>query len=81
MKPIIKKGNKHIFNIWMDTTCLCINLNNRWVYVDSRFKHNTLTITTKDGEIEIRFSGYVEKCEFDYEEKDQLFFKIKDNFE
>ena len=80
MKPIIKKGSELVSSIWLDKDRkdkdFIVNLWNKWVYKNSSFKKNTLTIETEDGEIVITFSGIISKVTFDYQEKDQLIFKI-----
>ena len=76
MKTIIKQGRKLTSSANIIGNELIVNLKERWVYEDSEFYKNRLYIQTLEGDIELAFSGVVNEIEFDYQEKDQLIFKI-----
>jgi hypothetical protein len=76
MKTIIKQGRKLTSSANIIGNELIVNLKERWVYEDSEFYKNRLYIQTLEGDIELAFSGVVNEIEFNYQEKDQLIFKI-----
>lgn len=80
MKAKIKSGHHlvflegtHLNNI---ETNLVVNLYNRWDLKRWYQWKNHLIIETWHGTIDFVFTGEIPKVEFDYEEKDQLAFKI-----
>ncbi|MDR1019058.1 MAG: hypothetical protein LBM02_10210 [Lachnospiraceae bacterium] len=74
----IKKGSELVHGVFITTDKLYVDLKYKWTYIDSNLNHktNTLYISTKNGDIEIRCKGIFPNLEFEYEEDDQLVFKI-----
>ena len=78
MKLKIKEGEHLVSSFHYDDSDieLIINLTDRWIYKDFKQKRNHLIIETKNGIIDFVFAGETSKLIFDYEEKEQLIFKI-----
>ena len=57
---------------------LIVNLNERWGHINGDFNENTnvLRINMRQGEVALTFSEQVKAVTLEYEEKDQLVFKI-----
>ena len=83
MKGILKKGKELLFsegfsNDWSNLNDeIIINFLNKWTYQSFKFsKGNKLTIQTTEGIVVIQFSSNLENIKFEYNEKDQLGFKL-----